>query len=390
MKKEIKTSFIFSFCILLIIVSFAIRPAHGDSNINNSMNLTNNITNGSLIIAEDDILSFYISPNYNATSNLTIIINPEVWIINNNMVPETITINSALPKEDYRQLSIPDRSIYPVFGNSTLQLGNPLSNYFSPNNATVLGNPNIQEGIDQVNYTWNNITIAPLSTVIVSYINYFEDGSEFYKTNTINLPSASISRTYSSNNSDYKMDYKIEDTGMFKLSNFNFSLFFPEIINGTQLINPSKIIVNTSEMNIINNVYSDDGTGSLNKGQMISSSPNCSVYLAETGQLDILIEVNGTAENPGKIFPAFYVSYNIDSDPYNITGNIVRIWPATQIISNNKINITRFYTYEVSMAIPENNYFTITQSSDTSTSIPTWITISAFILAVVLVIAKRK
>ena len=233
---------------------------------------------------------------------------------------KNITIYSPIPIEKYREVSNVS-----TFGNNSLIENSIIPDYFQPKDIKVLSDPVIQDGVDQVNYTWENITIGPMSAVIVAYSNYYGNGAEIYKTNQIDLPSASITQTYASNDSAFIMNYSIKNTGALRLDAPTFTLFFPEKVNGTQLIIPSNVTINSSEMYIIGNLLGHiiyiDGTGNSAKGDLIHSNASIPNYLDVNQQVNYPVEVTGTIENAGKIIPSFIIWYAADSDPYNTRKN---------------------------------------------------------------------
>ncbi len=362
--------YFFVFC---IIFSFALYPVHGETT-----------SNSSLIIAERDTLSFYLQPNLDTTANLTPIIFHEAWIINNGNLSKNITINNFVPRKYYKKVFA-----YPSFGKRALMQQSIIPDYFNPKSIKVLDEPVIIEEGNTINYTWDNVKIDPMEAVVAAYANYYEDSSEIYEQNMINLPSVSIIRSYDSNDSFFIMNYTVENTGALRLHAPKFILFFPEKANGTQLIEPSNVSVNSPcKMDIFENTSYNDGTGYFSDGHMVLS--HCPEYLESNGQLNFLIEVKGKVENPGKLIPSLVIGFTVDSDLYNNTGQMLRIWPETKITSNEKINVTRFYYYETSLALPENKFFVVSPVKSVVPDITMRILIFTLISMVIFFSAKKK
>lgn len=369
-----------------------INNALADDTYNSNAIIDNiNESNNSLTIAERDVLFFQLIPNINTTANLTLLVNREIWIMNNDNVTKNITIRNTIPKNDFIQTSL-----YPSFGYNMrmpLNLIQSVQDYINPNNTTLLNEPEIQVEKDNVNYTWNNITIGPKDDVIIVYINYYDNLSNMYNMTNINLPDMVINRSYnkihmSDNNYSFIMNYTMKNIGGLQLSTPTLILFFPEIVDGIQLIKPTNISVNSlSQSDIIENDNYNDGTGQMSNGHLFLT--NFPVYLDANNQYEFDVTINGSIINNGKIFPSLIVSYNYETDPTNSTGLMTRIWPETQIISQN-MSITRLYYYDVDVFIPEDNYFTTT-TIDNKASEPMFITILAFIISSILVLyTKRK
>lgn len=381
-----KLSLIYYFFIFSMIFNFTLYPAYGETKSNSSLIIADstNRFNNSLIIAERDVLSFYILPNSDTTANLTPIIFHEAWIINNDNQSKNITVYNSIPKKNYKKVFR-----YPFFGKRALMPQSMIPAYFNPKSTKVLDEPMIIEGRDEINYTWNNVKVDPMEAVIVAYANYYEDGSEIYRQNIIDLPSVSITRFYDSYDSLYIMNYTLKNTGALRLHAPKFILFFPEKVNGTQLIEPSNVSVSSlCKTDIFENTSYNDGTGYFSNGHMVLS--HCPEYLESNGLLNFLIEVKGKVENSGKLIPSLVIGFKADSDLSNKTGQMMRIWPETKIISEETINVSRFYYYETSLAIPENKFFVVAPSKFVLPDILMKILIFTFIFAVIFISARKR
>ena len=389
--KEKKFSFIYFF-IFSVLLYFTIPNVYCENGYKSSPNAAEVEYgfNNSLVIAERDILSFYLTPNINTTANLTLIIYHEAWIINYDNVSKCINISNPIPREKYKKVFI-----YPVIGKKAIIQQSMIPNYFNPKNATILNNPIIQESHNYINYTWNEINIDPMEAVIITYANFYDDGSKIYDMNNIYLPDIKITRSYNNYDSLFLMNYSVENIGKLRLGAPGLVLFFPEKIDGTQLIIVSNLSINSSNgMDIFENTTYNDGTGKFSNGHMVLS--NGPEYIDTNRQLNYSINVKGIVVNTGKIIPSLIINYKADSDLYNRSGQMARIWPATEILSREESNVTRFYYYEVSLVIPENNYFYV-KSNKSLSYIPPEVTKYTIILMIILIIilitysiAKRK
>lgn len=357
--------------LFLLITSLCANITHASEiKINNFSDISINTINNpdSLIIIERDYLLTTTkpnsTPNINTTANLTLIIAHEADIMNNANVSKTITIYNTIPKEKYLNIYP-----YPKFGkNATLQ--ESLIPKIYPNNTLILAEPTIEIGQEYVNYTWYNITISPGDMVVAAYANYFEDGSNIYNISNISSPDAITERSYHANYQTYgaslEMNYTLKNIGALKLHNPELTLFFPEKINETNFVlMPDKIFANPSSNAIISGDgynHHIDGTGYFSMGHLVTS--RYPEYLDANEELNFNVKIEGTIKNAGKIFPEFFIYYAADTDLYNETGKMTRIWPASEIVSSERINLTRSYYYKVWMDIPENNYFAITLAGD--------------------------
>lgn len=359
-----KICFSFPYILLFFCVIFSLTVPLVKGEDDNITNLSlidagQNNSSDSLIIADRDVVSFYINPNQDTQANLSFIIYHEAWIINNYLVPKTVTIINPIPEDKNIRISN-----YPAFGKRAIMGQSMISNYFNPKSVSILDKPVMYDDLNHVNYTWENVTINPHAAVIASYANYYENSSEIFSNSSINLPSAKIIRSYDSDNSSFIVNYSIANTGPLALHNPRFVLFFPYKVNDIPLVASSNLLINAScKTDVFDNTTYNDGTGKLSTGPMISSY--CPEYLGNNGQFNFSIRINGDVENSGNIFPSLIVSYKEDSDLYNQTGLKTRIWPATELLSKSGVNFTRFYYYETSVAIPENQYFIIKKSSNT-------------------------
>lgn len=389
---RIKTIF-FILCFLLSILLVDINSYVVFAEYANNSTIIDGVneSNSSLTVAERDVIISQMSPNENITANTTLILDREIWVMNNDNVSRNVTIYNTIPKKDYVQTSW-----YPLFGvNCTIPLDliPYVQNYINPNNSIILNNPKIQVNDLNVNYTWDNVTIGPKDAAIIIYINYLDDDKNLYNTTSINLPDVIIKRLYNMTQvkgEDYifTMNYTMKNVGKLPISGPKLRLFFPETtggVEGTQLITPTNIISDPRD-DIIENDHYNDGTGQMNTGYLIST--NFPESLDTNEQYGLNVTINGTIENAGKIMPALIVQYDDIADPSNSTGQMTRIWPETGIISHDNINITRLYYFDVSILIPEDKYFTVAPTgytnNQTSSSGATTPSISAMMTVLVI------
>ena len=351
-KKTSWCNYFFIFSVIVIFVSFPVQA----KSILNSSNLIlgdGDESSNLLIIAERDVLSFSLVPRINETANLTLLIFHEAWIFNTYNQSKTITVEYPISKEKYRPLSG-----YPAFGKKYLIQQSSIPNYFNPKATRVLDRPAMIERNNTVNFEWENVIITPHEAVIIAYANEYQNGSEIYNAEGIEIPGIYLRRTYDSSNSVLVMNYSMENTEKFKLHSPKFILFFPESVNNNQIFQPSDITIKSNcRMDIFENTSYNDGSGYFSSGHMMLS--HCSEYLDSAHTDNFLIEIKGKSNHLGKLIPSLVIAYRVDSDLFNQTGEVKRIWPAININSEENLNITRFYYYEASLAIPENKFFMI-------------------------------
>jgi hypothetical protein len=248
---------------------------------------------------------------------------------------------------------------YPAFGKRYLIQQSCIPNYIAPNATRILDTPSMIDGNGTINCTWKNVKIYPNEAVIIAYVDEYMHGSDIYHGEIIEIPGVNITRTYDCSNSVLKMNYSIENTEQFGLNSPKFIFFFPELTNNNQIFQPLNITVKSNcRMDIFENTTYNDGSGYFSTGHMmLSHCPEC----LESAQTDnFLIEIEGKSSHTGRLIPSFVISYKVDHDIYNQTGVTKRIQPAFIINSEENLNITRIYYYEVSLAIPESKSFLIT------------------------------
>jgi len=134
--------------------------------------------------------------------------------------------------------------------------------------------------------------------------------------------------------------------------------FFPEYVNNTQLIEKADMQVNSSCIaDIADKTTYNDGTGYFSKGHMILFK--CPFNLVSGDQRNVSILVKGRNLNYGTIFPSIIVNYRVDENMFNTSASIERIWPGLNLVSEDNVNVTRFYYYETSVMIPETKSFSV-------------------------------
>lgn len=351
----------FSVLIMLFLCAsllISIVPVTGNENNPADNTITASVFNNSIISADRDVVSFYIEPQKNMQANLSLIMYHEAWIINNYQEPRTITIlNPAPPDNNYSM------SKYPIFGKMAIMRQSSIPNYFNPVNVTVLDVPEVQRDATGKKYVWWNITVNPHSAVIGAYADYYESGNEIFLNDSIILPSVKITRDYSNEKTSFIMNYSVTNTGALPLQNLHFVLFFPTNADNVRLVKLSDIIANSScNSDILENTVYNDGSGRLSSGSMISSY--CPEFLEPEEHLNFSFRINGDLENTGTIFPSLIVSYKVNHDLYSLSGLEDRIWPQTELVSSSEMNLTRFYYYETSVSIPENQKFLIGKTAN--------------------------
>jgi hypothetical protein len=306
-----------------------------------------------ILTAERDVLSSNIRPAVNSTASLSLIIHHEAWIINYYPEPKTVTVMSSLTTGKNDTLNN-----HTVFGNRSLMQQSNIPNLFYPKKTQVLEKPRIVEKGNEIQYIWNNITIDPDSAVIIAYSHDYMDRAEVYNGDQIILPGVNISRVFGENNSSFIMNYSLKNYGPAPLHGMNMKVFFPEKVNNVQLLDLAEMVVNSScRTNTIGKTTYNDGTGYFSTGKMLVSS--CPGNIRSGEQQNYSITITGKKQNSGIIYPSFITYYLVDEDPYNVTGTMKRIWPGVDLVTENNVKSSRYYYYEVSVAIPETKFFIV-------------------------------
>lgn len=355
-----KLNFLFFVALIIILFLSSICMADSSNYYNNQTPSDSKIsTSSTLIIAESDVLSNYPFPNNDTYANITLYVTHEALIINNDNVSKNVTIYTSIPIVAYKNLAIKNWTVYPKYGKYALMTGDLLPQYFTPKNIDLLSDPKITMDDMQVNYTWDDVEIKPQSAVAVAYNNYYCEGSSIYHDNSIDLPCVSILNNFSNNDTFYTMNFTLKNTGKFNVHP-GCNVFFPNEINDRQILNVINISTNQL-LTVANNMTYCDGTGNPKPGYMMIS--NITDHIDSGDSASYMTYINGTVNCTGKIYPSLIINYyyNLD-DPYNLTGNVTRITPPIQVISEQPTNTSRFYYDFVSMYLPANNNFVINQN----------------------------
>jgi hypothetical protein len=349
------------FFIISIFIAFVILPSYCNAESNDIIQ-----SNNSLTIAEADVLSSYVSPNNDTYANITLYVNHEALIINNDNVSKNVTIYAFIPSQAYKNMSARNRTIYPNYGLDAIMSGHLFPQYFNPKSVKILDDPVIEIGDTQVTYTWNNVEIAPMSAVDAAYSNYYCDDSSVYNNTSINLPGINIISNFSNVDTLYTMNFSVKNTGKFRLYP-GFDLFFPKEADGKPILKISDVSSN-SALTVINNTSYVDGTGNPSNSMVLGydMTSNVEDYIDAGNSTNYVAIINGTVNGTGKIYPSLVINYCILDDVYNKTGNVTRLWSPVKVVSDQPSNQTQFYYYEVSMFIPVNNYFIMTPTANSS------------------------
>lgn len=354
--KSLKTRSI-SFLILFISLCLvSIAPVQGEvlSTWSHSDEDITPVLKNTILTAERDVLSFDVKPNINSTGNLSLIVYHEAWIINYYPEPKTLTIISSVPASENHAIKN-----HTAFGNRSLMQQSTIPNLFYPKKTQVLEKPRIFEKENEAQYIWNDITIDPDTAVIIAYKNDYMDGLRIYDGDQINLPGVSISRVFNELNSSFVMDYSLKNTGSAPLHFANLNVFLPEKVNSVQLIDHAEMMVNSPcGIDIAEKTTYGDGTGHYSTGQLLLS--NCPEDLKSGEQQNYSITISGQKLNSGTIFPSLIVNYRVDDDPFNVTGNMKRIWPGVSLVTGEQVNISKYSYHEASVMIPETKFFIVT------------------------------
>lgn len=348
---------IFFFISIISLITILASPANCESV---SYGITNNNAHNEedIIVAERDVVSFYISPNIGNTANVTLILFHEGWVINTGNSTKNITISSLIPKDKDKQVFN-----YPLFGQEAIMPQSIIQDNYGSYNVTLLGLPAIEKNGSGTNYIWRDVTLGPKEAVIVAYANFYEDGSAVYNLTQVKLPGLTLLRSYNYNNSHLDISFTLQNVGQHRLQKPRLVLFIPEEVDGKVIFYSNEISVNNfSRADIYEKTYYNDGTGKMSKGHMFLS--NFPEYLDVNDRFNFQVAINGTEESKGILVPSFIISYIADYDPYNITQEVSRLSPQLAITSTSKINVTKFYYYEVSLAIPEKQFIYVTGESN--------------------------
>jgi hypothetical protein len=391
--KSLNSPAIFFFIMLISVCTVNIAPVYGaDFSTGNTShkNITPELKN-TILTAERDVLSFNIRPVVNSTAGLSLIVHHEAWIINYYPEPKTLTVMSSLTagKND-------TMSNHTVFGNRSLMQQSKIPNLFYPKKTQVLEKPRIVEKGNDIQYIWNNVTIDADSAVIIAYSHDYMDGSGIYNGDQIILPGVNISRVFEESNSSFIMNYSLKNSGPAPLHFANLNVFFPDKVNKVPLIANAEMVVNSPcRSNIVDKTTYNDGTGYFSTGQLLFS--DCPEDLRRGEQQNYSITITGKTQNSGIIYPSFIAYYRVDEDPYNVTGTIKKIWPGVDLVAENNVNSSRYYYYEVSVAIPETKFFIVNPdgidakdgipvpyaATSSATSAPLPVTVSVIALGIV-------
>jgi hypothetical protein len=373
MKEKLLFYFISSTIVIFVVLpSFCIAESN---DIYTNLKFNNSTqANNSLTIAEADVLKSYVSPNNDTYANITLYVNHEALIINNDNVSKNVTIYASIPIKAYKNLTVGNNTIYPKYGLDAIMMGHAFPQYFNPKSIKVLDAPVIEMGDTQVTYTWNNVEIDPMSAVDAAYSNYYCDDSSIYNNTEISLPGTSIISNFSNIGTLYIMNLTIKNREKFRLYP-GFNIFFPVEVNGKQILYVSNVKV-SSNLAATSNSYYVDGTGnptnSYEQGYSIRSNMTDYIDAGNSTNYDTIVKGTvGIDNGTGKIYPSLVMNYCYLDDVYNKTGNVTRIWTPVQVVSEQPTNQTKFYYYEVSMFIPENNYFIISSNIHTDSTTPT-------------------
>jgi len=365
--KNLKTNSISFLIVFISVCLVSIAPVHGavfSTSSYSHENITPVLKN-TILIAERDVLSFDVKPNINSTGNLSLIVHHEAWIINYYPEPKTLTVMSSVPASENHAIKN-----HTAFGNRTLMQQSTIPNLFHPKKTQVLEKPRIIEKGNDTQYIWNDITIDPNDAAIIAYSNDYMDSSGIYDGDRINLPGVSISREFNEFNSSFVMDYSLRNTGSAPLNVANLNVFFPEKVSGVQLIDSAEMVVNSPcGIDIAEKTSYNDGTGHYSTGHLLLS--NCPDNLKSGEQQNYSITISGQKQNSGTIFPSVITYYRVDDDPYNATGSMKSIWPGVELVTENQVNISQYYYFEASVAIPETKFFIVTpDGNDTKNDNP--------------------
>ncbi|WP_292345870.1 MULTISPECIES: hypothetical protein [unclassified Methanoregula] len=358
------------------------------------------LLNNTILTAERDVLSFDIEPNLNSTANLSLIIHHEAWIFNYYPDKKTVSVTNLVPVG--RDTPVHNHT---VFGNRSLMQQSNIPNLFFPKKTQVLESAQISGTGNQTQYGWNNITIDPNCAVIIAYSHDFTEGSRLYNGDQINLPGVTISRNFSERDSSFILNYSLKNTGPVSLHNANLNVFFPEKANGIPLIESAVMnVTSPCGIDIADKTTYTDGTGHFSAGKLLLS--DCTGDIMSGGQQNYLVTVTGKKQNSGMIFPTVILNYRADTDPFNASGSMNRIWPGVNLVTGDNVNISRYYYYEASVAIPETKFFVVspdgsgareaspssdaTRSNLASSPLPLLVSLFALCLAGIYVRVNRR
>jgi hypothetical protein len=305
-------------------------------------------------VAERDTLSFSLHPSADFdTANNTLVLFHEAWVMNLYNRSETVTFVSPVTKENFNP-----STGYPVFGKSYILQQSLFPNILVPKNVQVLEKPEIMEENNTEYFIWSDITIDPNNAVIIAYANSFGNNSAVYRSDGYNLPGVKILSTFDSDNSILFMNYSITNTGKSAINSPKFIVFFPETVRNIPIFQPEDIIIKSNcKMDIFENTSYNDGSGHFSTGHMMLSQ--CPEFLDAAQSDNYHIRIQGKELHSGKLIPSIIVRYREDASLFNKTSEERSLSQPDFLSSDNQINITRLYYSEVSLVLPEQNFFSI-------------------------------
>ena len=358
MKMQILKSVNYFFIVCILTVFFVIHPVCGKINELSFIPIDQNSGNNSLTLAERDVLSFSLKPSTgNDPANLTPLLYHESWVMNNYDQAKTVTIINHVKKEKFNP-----STGYPLFGKKYLLQQSLIPDYLTPNNVHVLENPIFTEENDSVNFFWNNVTIGPHDAVIIAYANEYENETDIYSPDGFILPDLNLTSSYTDKDPVLYLNYTMTNTGKNEVHSPKFIVFFPEKINNTEIFQPSDITITSNcQMDIFENTSYNDGTGHFSVGHMMLS--HCPEYLNTTQSNNFNIKIQGNGYHFGKLFPSLIIDYLEDGNLFNKNADETILSPPDTLVSDDSLNLTRYYYYDVSIVLPEHNYFTIPQGN---------------------------
>ncbi len=329
------------------------------------------------------------------SSNEALVINHEIFLLNNLNHTINVNFSSFIPREKAKRCKT-----YPAFGSNAL-LDFPL---FVPafikgrvKNVTWLDNlpygappgVNITNTETGLIYHYDNVTIEPGTAVIAVYENYYDNLSSIYTPYGLNTTHIAIFESYKvlhsgTNQTVFNLNYELENTGDVPIYGIKFGTFFPY---------RNITAKNCSSPNVTCTVLTmQDGNGKWKAGYL------CSLYLHYLGPgSDYRYALNFTVVVPSQttLRPLLIITYPTE----RVSGTEKRIWQPWEL-NIEGVNRTRYYTM-VSMVVPDRFNLSIKDVSDQTavTATPTGTTTPDFntgtviiglLIAVVLLLNKKK
>lgn len=280
------------------------------------------------------------------------VINHEVLIVNLSEETIELDIESPIPKGLYVI-----KKFYPTFGQESL-LAMPMNfpKEVRISQYKILERPSIEKN-EGIVFRWANVSIPSKHAVIAQYENYFGPLSQFYTKRGLKVADLHIHTSYvvSLEEMDkrvvFDLNYKLENKGKNEVEDILIDFILPDVVyrdregQGITLFDVIEAIA-SSQVKIHRGMLGD-GFGKAATGTIFTVS----IPKLKQGQLNtISIKVEGIrAGGSGESYPLFTFQYRMKEGD--------RIWPPTVLKSKKRLEIERFYYYQLNIVLPDSKLF---------------------------------